>query len=185
MEDIRNDYLSKHTADAAIIKQYDIQKNDLDPITLQRILLELTATNDIYQVYPGKSYGVYLHILNPRFDRTFHEQEVRYTILNLLTSDPGKYTVQEIDQRVREKLPSESQEYNYVINYLLSSGMVRVAYDRMDKSRKVLYTAANCPTCPNVNMEPPPTLIPLPPEPPKTKPADPKKDKINWNLGGT
>jgi len=183
LADITHHYEQKVAADAAITRKYSLTKDDLDSITLQKLLIDLASANQIYQVHPGGKYAIQLIVPNPRLPRSFQENEIKYTVLNILTTEAGRYTVQDIDQRVQQTLGAKSEEYNFVINQLLSTGMITVAFDKADKTRKVLYTAANCPTCPHVYMEPP-ALVPLPPDAQKAKPAGPKKD-INWNLGGT
>jgi hypothetical protein len=106
------------------------------------------------------------------------EAELKYEVLNLLTTEGGKYTVDTIGQKIQQKQSgTRAEEYNFVINDLLSKGMVVVT---KDKDKKVLWTAANCPHCPMTNEPihiPRPDTKPEEVKPPKGKEVKPPKGK--------
>ena len=171
---IQERYRKKVGDQITFYKQFKLSAQDLDDTTLRRLLLELQAASQV-NYHSNKTYSVALFLLNPRSERSLVETEIKYAILNVLTIDKGKYTAEELRFRIDKRFTSDQEGYNFVINYLFSQNMIVADFDKENKSRKVLYTIANCPRCPFVSE-----IISAPkgePIAPPVKPDDNPKKK--------
>lgn len=132
----------KYVTEAATVQGIDLKKEELSDLALKRIILDLMANQLIFQTV-DEHFIINAALMNPRFDRTYSIEEVKYEIMNLITTEGGKYTVEAVGQKIHQKLAgTKPEEYNYVINNLIATRMLEIT---TEKDQKVLWTAASRP----------------------------------------
>jgi hypothetical protein len=123
-EDIRQKYLSEAAASNIV----ELTKEELQPHELDRILLELMASNMVY-LNIDDNYTVQRTSTYKRADRVFIEEDAKYAILHELTINPGKHTAAELYQAIQKATSLTAEEYNALLNQLMASKMVIVGLD--------------------------------------------------------
>lgn len=132
---------SKYLEEAGIVKGIDLQKEELQPVVLRQILMNLMTSGLIYHTLNDK-YTVQLSLIDPKFSRVFIEKRAKYAIVNLLAIDGGRYTVQQIAQKITQQFNLTNEEFIVVIVDLITANAVII-----DKNQNV-WSAANPPPKP-------------------------------------
>lgn len=123
------DEISKSYVTAATQSDFvELKKEELQPLTLHRILQNLIALQLVFQTLDDK-YAIQRSSLNPRADRAILEEQAKYEILNLLSREGGKHTYLELSQIITDRRKISNEEYNTIMNQLMASNLVLVGAD--------------------------------------------------------
>lgn len=122
---------SKYREEAKSVQGIDISRDQLQPLELRRILLELSMQGTIYQTQQ-ETYVIVEGMISPRAGRHYTESQAKYAIIDMLTADSGKYTVLELSQKVLAKHNLTPEEFNVVMTDLLVAKAILI-----DKNKKV------------------------------------------------
>jgi hypothetical protein len=114
---------AEYVKEAVILEQFEIPKIELQPLALRRLLLLLSQSGAIALQDDGK-YLLQRTILNPRFNRSFVEDGAKYKILQLLTTDGGKYDSNGLSQHAIDKFGLSAEEASKVLNELAAFRMI-------------------------------------------------------------
>jgi hypothetical protein len=124
-EEIKNKYLVEATA----VEDVDLKKEELRPLTLKRILIDLMMIGVVYQTLDD-NYVVQRAWINPRPERSFLEERAKYAILHLLSTDGGRLTVPELGQVITDKLKITNEEFNALVSQLIAGNALIIDEDK-------------------------------------------------------
>jgi hypothetical protein len=130
--------LDTYQTKALAEKSVSLGKDKLQPIELRRILLNLMQTNAIYGLV-GDRYFPARGVVVPGVEKPYIESRIISTIVQVLSSEGGRYTVTELEPKVTDIAKVTQQDYNTVINSLI----VQKAVIPDDKGK--LWSAAKPP----------------------------------------
>lgn len=132
----------KYREEAVAVKEVDLTKDDLDELTIRKIVIGLIETSLVYTTVEDR-YVVQKSTVNSKEDlrRGLTNNQVAYAVLNILArdSDAGKHTVAELGQIIMEKIKTTTpEEYNTIMAELAALHYVII-------EDKKVWSAANPP----------------------------------------
>jgi hypothetical protein len=130
IDEIRNEYVSQ----AATVNGLDLKKEELQDLALRRILLDLMSSGLVYETGKGK-YVVQQSELNLKFDRQFLQSDAVSKILTVVNDESGKYTVAELDPKLRDELKLSKEEFNKVVLELVAYNWINIDHQGKLTSR--------------------------------------------------
>lgn len=143
---------SKYLEEARTAKDVRVTEEDIQPLTLKQILLDLLSLNLIYEVRPEESeprYSTRQVVLTPHLERAIAVTPAKYEVLEILTAEGGKHTSTELAVKIADKFKLSISEARSAIVDLIVLGAVG-----LDKNGK-LWSA---------DKPPPADLLPSTPD---------------------
>jgi hypothetical protein len=172
--DIKTAYNNAAGNERSFARQIGLSADHVSDPALKKILLELQKDMLINEVPPGDQYSTLQIPLDPRSIRRPIQSDMEFVMIHELTINPGKHTSNELSQIVLHATQARQDEYNYTLNQLLGNGLVTVTTDAKSPKRIVLWTRANCPTCPLYDASREAGLVLPPPPNPVLAPGEPE-----------
>lgn len=152
---------TKYQMEHASVKEVDLSKEDLQPLVLQKILLQLQVSNEIFKTQPDGKYKSNRGTYSRRFGRQALEDEAKYDMIGLLMTFPGNFNVNQIRTDMVKDHRITDLEFNLLLNQLIAGGMVSI------DSNGRLWCVGNPMQVRPVELPPPPQVKSGEP-PPKT-----------------
>lgn len=114
---------SAYVTEATKTEKLDIPKSEIQDIELRRILMHLQTLGLVYLTIDG-NYIAQLSMTEPRFDRYSVDAIAKYELLGLLSTETGKYTLDDIQKKLTEKIAIRPAEFSVVSNELIATGVI-------------------------------------------------------------
>jgi hypothetical protein len=131
-EEIKTAYVTE----ASRSDKIDLPKEELQDLTLRKILLDLMTSSLVYETTGGK-YVVNQADINKKFDRFFVIEDAAEEIIGLLHDKDAKYTAEQLKERLEKdkKIKLSSVEYDKLLLELVGKGWVTIDGEGFLRSR--------------------------------------------------
>jgi hypothetical protein len=126
----------KYVAEVAFRPDIDTKKLSKDE--LLRVLYMLIRTGMAIETVEDR-YVTNRQVYDSRFERGPTERRANYAICDILATEQGALTLQQLYGHLTKRLPITTEEYNFIINQLMAQNMIG-----LDEKGKV-WPAASAP----------------------------------------
>jgi len=109
--------------EVSTVPNLSFDKNEMDDLTLHRILLDLMKSQLIGMTEDG-SYTSLRAALQPRYARPIVEERAKIAILHILGTESGKYNANELGQKVMDPNGLRADEYAKVLSELFANLLI-------------------------------------------------------------
>jgi len=123
---IRREYVTR----AQQLKDFPVPVEELSDLALRAVIMDLQQTQLVFLDAKG-GYTSNSVAINPRYDRSFIEEQAKYALLSLLTTDGGRYSVDELRSKLTESTSITNQEFDKLFNDMVTTRQLRVVDNRV------------------------------------------------------